>query len=153
MLWVTKGCKVYQDIIRYSDACMTKEQTELLRVDRWLWYTRFFKSRSLASAAVTGGHVKVNGQRARPGSRVRPGDTVQIKRYQQRCDVEVLSLPARRGSAPEAAENYAETGESRLRREAAREQIRADRRQMPVTDGKPDKRTRRKLRTHNRGQV
>jgi len=151
LLWNSKGCKVYQDIIRYSDACMTKEQIKNLRVDRWLWYTRFFKTRSLASAAVDGGHVKVNGRRARPGTRIREGDLLQIMRHQRKYDVEVLSLPDRRGPAPEAQGSYVESPESVARRQQVNDQIRADRRQMPMTAGKPDKHTRRKLRTRNRG--
>ena len=150
---IAKGCKVYQDIIHNSDACMTEEQSKFLRVDRWLWYTRFFKTRSLASAAVAGGHVRINGNKARAGSRVRPRDIVQVKRNQLQYVVQVSILPSRRGPAIEAQATYTETAESMQARDVARNRIRADRRQMPTTDGKPDKHTRRKLRSRNRGQV
>ncbi len=132
---------------------MTKERSEGLRVDRWLWYARFFKTRPLASAAVTGGHVRINGNKARAGTRVRVGDHVQIRRHPLQYDVELLSLPVRRGPASEMQSSYAETEESQRCRQEARDRLRADRRQMPTTEGKPDKRTRRKLRTHNRGKV
>jgi ribosome-associated heat shock protein Hsp15 len=148
-----KGCKVYQDTNNFNDASMTKERSTGLRIDRWLWYARFFKTRSLAAAAVTGGHVRINDQKARAGSRVHPGDHVQIRRHQLQYDVELLSIPARRGPASEAQSSYAESEESQRRRQEARDRIRADRSQMPMTDGKPDKHTRRKLRTRNRGQV
>lgn len=127
------------------------ENEEGLRVDRWLWFTRFYKSRSQATAAASGGHVRINGERARPGTRVRPGDTVQLVRHQLEYRVEILELPARRGPAAEARATYREDPESVARREAASDSLRHDRMHMPRTDGRPDKRTRRLLRDRNRG--
>lgn len=145
--------KVYQDTAAYLNALMTIDSREPLRVDRWLWYTRFFKTRALASAAVKGGHVRINGNKARAGSRVNVGDRIQIVRQQLLHEVEVISIPLRRGPAPEARASYSEPAESRQRRQDTISSIRVDRMQMPRTDGKPDKRTRRKLRSRNRGQV
>jgi ribosome-associated heat shock protein Hsp15 len=147
------GRKVYQDTVTCNDEYMTSHSGEPLRVDRWLWYTRFFKTRALASAAVKGGHIRVSGTKARPGTKVRIGDRVQIVRNQLLHEVEIVSIPLRRGPASEAQASYSESKESRQRRKDTISSIRADRIRMPTTDGKPDKRTRRKVRTHNRGQV
>jgi ribosome-associated heat shock protein Hsp15 len=121
-----------------------------LRVDRWLWHTRFYKARSQAAAAVRGGHVKVNGERAKPGTRVLPGDRLQIVRDRMAFDVTVRSLPERRGPAPEAKLCYSEDENSVATRQALQERIRQDRRQMLRTEGRPDKHTRRRVRQFNR---
>ena len=131
---------------------MTGDSKKQLRIDRWLWFTRFCKTRSLATAAVAGGHVKINGARAKPGMRVSPGDRVQVVRQQLQYDLEILSLPGRRGPAAEAQATYRENPESRQRRQAMLDDLRRDRRQMPRTDGRPDKHTQRKLRDYNRRQ-
>jgi len=131
---------------------MTGDSKKQLRIDRWLWFTRFCKTRSLATAAVAGGHVKINGARAKPGMRVSPGDRVQVVRQQLQYDLEILSLPGRRGPAAEAQATYQENPESRQRRQAMLDDLRRDRRQMPRTDGRPDKHTQRKLRDYNRRQ-
>lgn len=130
---------------------MTAAESNELRIDRWLWFVRFYKTRTLAAAAVAGGHVRVNGERARSGQRVQPGDQLQIRKNQLAWDLQVLAVPARRGPASEAQCCYAETEESLRRRETARAQLRTDRLQMPTTPGRPDKHTRRKLREKNRG--
>jgi ribosome-associated heat shock protein Hsp15 len=121
------------------------------RLDRWLWCTRFFKTRGLATTAVKGGHVTVNGERAKPARAVRPGDWLEIVREQQRWRVEVLSIPARRGPAKDAATWYREDPDSRMQREARLEQLRLDRQLAPGTDGRPDPRTRRRLREMKQG--
>lgn len=117
---------------------------DALRVDRWLWCVRFFRSRNLAAEAVRAGHVRVNGQRVKPARDVAPGDALTIQKDDQLIDVEVTAIPARRGPASEARACYRETEESISRREAAL-------RERPVfvpapTRGRPDKRTRRLLR-------
>ena len=73
-----------------------------LRVDRWLFFTRFYKTRSLAAAAVSGGHIRLNGERARPASQARVGDRIEIVREQVRWVIDVKAIPARRGPAREA---------------------------------------------------
>ena len=123
-----------------------------LRLDRWLWFTRFYKTRTAASAAVQGGHVRVNGERARAATLVRPGDQVHIVRQQLRYELSVLELPRRRGPAAEARQCYTESPASVTSRQQRLAELRSDRLLMPTTRGKPDKHTRRKLRQRSRGQ-
>jgi ribosome-associated heat shock protein Hsp15 len=132
---------------------MTTNTDKALRIDRWLWYTRFYKTRALASAAVGGGHVRINDSKARAASKVRASDKVEIVRQQLLYEIEVLAIPERRGPAPEARACYTESEESERRRKETLQRIRSDRMQMPKTEGKPDKHTRRKLRSRNRRQV
>ena len=82
---------------------------EQVRVDRWLWAARFFKTRGLATEAVSGGRVQVNGVRAKPAKNVHVGDTLEITMGALRRTVEVTGLAERRGSASVAATLYAET--------------------------------------------
>jgi ribosome-associated heat shock protein Hsp15 len=121
-----------------------------LRLDRWLVLTRFFKTRELASRAVAGGHVKRNGERARPGDRVKAGDRLDIVRGQERFEIEVASLPVRRGPAAEARACYLESADSIAKREATKDRLKRDRMAMPRTPGRPDKHTRRLLRQRHR---
>ncbi len=113
-----------------------------LRIDKWLWCARFFKSRSLAQEAVEGGHVQVNGERAKASRPVRIGDLLRITRERERYEVEVTGIPLRRGPAPEARQHYRETPQSEAARAHARE---LDRLSAPVSNGRPDKRDRRDL--------
>ena len=71
------------------------EHREALRIDLWLHRCRFFKTRSQAAAAVTGGHVRVNGERASPGTRVKPGDRIELIRDRLPYAVDAVALPAR----------------------------------------------------------
>jgi len=91
--------------------------TERVRVDKWLWAARFFKTRGLASEAIQGGRVHVGGVRAKPAKEVRVGDTLEITIGQAAWTVVVRRLSDRRGPAVEAALLYEETPESRERRE------------------------------------
>ena len=119
---------------------------ESLRIDRWLYFCRFFKTRSKASAAVTGGHVRLNGERAAPGNRVKVGDRIDLVRERLDYTLTVSQIPTRRGPAPEARQCYAEDAATAAQREAKTAALRQDRLLMPTTDGRPDKHTRRKLR-------
>lgn len=121
-----------------------------LRLDRWLWFTRFYKTRTAATAAVQGGHVRVNDERARTSVRVQAGDEIRLQRQQLEYVLTVVGIPVRRGPASEARACYRESEESVVRREQRLAEIRRDRLQMPMTPGKPDKRTRRRLRQRNR---
>lgn len=121
-----------------------------LRIDRWLWFARFYKTRTLAARAVVGGHVRVNGERARAGQRVRRGDTVELVKKQLPWKFEVLDVPRHRGPASEAQTCYREDDAVRARRRDLSEQLKSDRQRMPRTDGRPDKHTRRLLRERNR---
>jgi len=113
-----------------------------LRVDKWLWCARFFKSRGLAQQAVEGGLVHVNGERVKSSRLVKVGDRLVITRERERFEVAVLGLPERRGPSPEARRHYQETAESEAARAAQRE---FDRLAGPVSEGRPDKRGRRDL--------
>jgi len=116
--------------------------TGSLRLDKWLWCARFFKSRGLAHDAVEGGHVQVNGERVKASRHVRVGDRLRITRERERYEVEVTGIPARRGPASEARQHFLETPESEAARAHARE---LDRLTAPVASGRPDKRERRDL--------
>jgi ribosome-associated heat shock protein Hsp15 len=114
-----------------------------LRIDRWLWCARFFKSRSAAADAVRAGHVRLNGERVKPAHTVKVGDALRIESvHGDARDLAVVGIPVRRGPAPEAARAYAESAESIEQRRRAAEQ-RALRKFVPPTSSKPDKRTRR----------
>ena len=89
-----------------------------LRADLWLWYTRFFKSRSVAHTAVEGGHVQVNGERVKASRALRPGDRLRITRERERFEVDVAGIPSRRGPATESRQYYVETPESEAARAA-----------------------------------
>ena len=121
-----------------------------LRIDRWLFYCRFFKTRSRATDAVTGGHVKLNSERATPGSRVKCGDRIDLVRERLPYSLEVIDIPSRRGPAVEARACYVEDEETVSEREQQLAVLRQDRMLMPKTDGRPDKHTRRRLRERNR---
>jgi ribosome-associated heat shock protein Hsp15 len=118
-----------------------------LRIDRWLWCARFFKTRSVAAEAVRAGHVRLNGSRVKPAHVVKIGDTLAIARDEDSGDrdVEITAIPMRRGSATVAAECYVETAESLERRRLAAEQRALRPTFAPPTQGRPDKRTRRLL--------
>lgn len=129
---------------------MDSSSDQSLRIDRWLWFTRFYKTRTLAAAAVAGGHIRVNEERARPGQRVRCGDAVDIVKAQLPYSLTVVGIPQRRGPAAEAQACYQESVEAIERRQALQQQLKSDRLQMPRTTGRPDKHTRRLLRQRNR---
>jgi ribosome-associated heat shock protein Hsp15 len=126
------------------------EMNESLRIDRWLFYCRFFKTRVLATAAVTGGHVKVNGERTTPGSRVKCGDRIDLLKERLPYSLEVTEIPGRRGPASEARLCFVEDETTVRQRETQAAALRQDRQLMPKTDGRPDKHTRRKLRDRSR---
>jgi len=129
---------------------MNDSPTRSLRIDKWLWFTRFYKTRALAARAVGGGHVRINGVRARSASNVKPGDMIDLVRDQLPWRMQAGPVPVRRGPAVEARLSYAEDEEVRLHREQMVADRRIDRMQMPRTDGRPDKHTRRKLRERRR---
>jgi ribosome-associated heat shock protein Hsp15 len=121
-----------------------------LRIDKWLYHCRFYKTRSKATAAVTGGHVRLNGERTSPGVRVKPGDHIDLVRDRLDYALEVVDIPARRGPASEARACYVEDAAAVRQREEKVAALRQDRMLMPRTQGRPDKHTRRKLRERGR---
>ena len=122
----------------------------MVRVDKWLWAARLFKTRSLAAAAVSGGKVHLNGERTRPARGVRVGDQLRVQRGTVEMVVLVRELGEIRRRAPEAARLYAETDESWERREHAREQARLA--ASVVLPGRPSRRDRREVRRFRRGE-
>ncbi|MBD3619221.1 MAG: RNA-binding protein [Chromatiales bacterium] len=123
-----------------------REPLAELRLDKWLWAARFFKTRAAATAAIGGGKVHVNGQRVKPARTVRPGDRLEILRGEERYEVVVEALNDQRRPAAEAAGLYEETPESLAKREALAETRRLDRLARVETGGRPSKRDRRRLR-------
>ncbi len=117
-----------------------------VRIDKWLWAARFFKTRSLASKAVSGGHVNLNGNRVKPARSVQEEDQLEIRKGFETFRVVVLKLHDRRGPASFAQTLYKESEESI----AQREEVRAERRLITAAAskpaGRPDKRNRRKIR-------
>ena len=118
-------------------------QTESMRIDKWLWAARFFKTRSLATAAIQAGHIRLNGATPKPARDVRPGDMLEISLGPVRWTVVVRQLNEQRRPAIEAQLLYDETEESRARRSVQRENLRLA--PAPGSDlrGRPTKKARR----------
>src|SRR5262245_19183496 len=103
------------------------DQDELIRLDKWLWAARFFKTRALAAESATGGKVEINGERAKPSRIVRTGDQLCVRRGTYEWTVIVKDVSRLRGPAPQAQLFYEESEESRSKRELAAAQIRLER--------------------------
>ena len=117
-----------------------------LRIDKWLWAARFYKTRSLAVRAVEGGKVKLNGERVKPGKGVRPGDRLEVRAGELQWLIEVRAVSLKRGPAAEAALLYTESDETRARREHMIAMRRAGPHPAHDTHGRPTKRDRRMIR-------
>ena len=120
-----------------------------LRIDKWLWAARFYKTRSLATAAIHAGHVKLNGSTVKPARDLRPGDTLELAIGDAPWTIEVLGLNDQRRPASEAQQLYAETAASAARRAALKEAHRLA--PTPGSDlrGRPTKKARRQIRGFN----
>ncbi len=116
-----------------------------MRVDKWLWAARFFKTRSMAARACEMGRITCNGQPAKPAREVRAGDRLQVKNESGDFQIDVLGLSEMRGPAVVAQTLYRETEESR----EMRMKVAAERKIMPAVEsfreGKPSKRDRREI--------
>ncbi|MDX8385710.1 MAG: RNA-binding S4 domain-containing protein [Gallionella sp.] len=120
------------------------DNTEKFRIDKWLWAARFYKTRSLAIAAIECGKVLINEVRIKPAKEVKEGDVLDISVGQSRFVIEVLGLSNKRGSAPIAQKLYRETEKSRQRREVIAAQLKAS--PPPFSfKGRPTKRDRREI--------
>jgi ribosome-associated heat shock protein Hsp15 len=128
-------------------------ESAIHRLDKWLWHARFYKTRSLATAAINGGKVHLNGERVKPAHRVRIGDKVSLALQGIVAEFDVLGLPQRRGAAVEAQGHYAETAQSVERRAQLRDQQRLAQLTRPRPEGRPDKRDRRRLMRLQREQT
>ncbi len=123
-------------------------QTERVRVNKWLWAARFFKTRSVAAEAVTGGKIDLNGEHVKPAKPVKAGDVLRIRKGLFEYEVTVQKLAERRGSATLAQELYVESEASKLARAEMAEKLRLAREAAPVpipkyAKGRPTKRDRR----------
>ena len=116
-----------------------------VRIDKWLWAARFYKTRSLAQAAVEGGKVSLNGERTKPSKEVRPGDRLDVGSGEVVREVSIVALSEKRGSAPEAAKLYTESEVSVQKRIAFAENRRLATEPALDLHGRPTKRDRRSL--------
>ncbi len=122
------------------------QQAQTLRLDKWLWAARFFKTRQLAVEAINGGKVHLNGQRTKPGKEVRIGSRLRIHKGSLEWDIEVRTLPRQRRPAAEAVHFYRESEDSLRRRNEHLEQQRLLRAAAPQPPSqRPNKRDRRRI--------
>lgn len=117
-----------------------------VRADIWLWAARFFKTRGLAKAAIEGGKIDVNEAGCKPAKALHVGDKLKLSRGDERMEVVVQALSDKRGAATIAQTLYAETDESRIAREALKEQRRLTGAAFDHPHSRPDKHARRDLR-------
>jgi ribosome-associated heat shock protein Hsp15 len=125
---------------------------ESVRIDKWLWAARFFKTRALAAEAVVGGRVHVNGERVKPAKLIHTDDVLEITRGTERWTVCVSQLAERRGPASVAQGLYSETDESRLARERHALERRFARALGADLGARPTKQARRRLDALRRAQ-
>jgi len=115
-----------------------------MRLDKWLWASRFYKTRKLASDAVLGGKVHLNGQRCKPGKVIKIGSLLAITKDALEWNIEILIIPKQRRPAKEAITFYSENEESKQKRETLADQIKIDSAARPLrTEHRPTKRDRR----------
>jgi ribosome-associated heat shock protein Hsp15 len=120
------------------------DSDQLMRLDKWLWAARFFKTRQLAVEAINGGKVHLNGNRCKPGKDIEPGSQLRIHKGPYEWQITVLELPRQRRPASEAINFYTEAEESREKREKLAEQMRLQREAQPLmTSSRPNKKDRR----------
>jgi ribosome-associated heat shock protein Hsp15 len=122
-----------------------------VRVDKWLWAARFFKTRALAVQAIEAGHVSVNGERAKPAKTLKVGDRLEIRKPPFAHAIEVRGLSDRRGPASEAQALYEESAESRARRASLAAEMKAV--HTPRFRGRPTKKDRRDYERWFRGEA
>ena len=128
---------------RHADEATPRASGARVRIDKWLWVARFYRTRSLAAQAIEAGHVRVDGERVKPAEPVHPGSRVSVRKRELAWEVEVIAVAERRGSAREAALLYRDTDESAAARERAIHERGAAR--ASATPGRPTKRDRRRL--------
>lgn len=116
-----------------------------MRLDKWLWVARFFKTRQLAVEAINGGKVHLNGQRSKPGKAVQTGYHLRIHKGSLEWDIQIQSLAKQRRPAPEAVLLYSESEDSKARREQLLEELRLLKANRPQPSARPSKRDRRMI--------
>lgn len=117
--------------------------SDAVRIDKWLWAARFYKTRSLAQQMVEGGKVQLDGQRVKPGKAVKVGQTLTVRVGHDDREITITGLAEKRGSARDAANLYQESAASLQAREAAAAERRALRSSEPRPDHRPSKKERR----------
>jgi ribosome-associated heat shock protein Hsp15 len=127
------------------------DDSNKIRIDKWLWAARFYKTRSLAVDAVEGGKVLVNDVRVKPAKTVEPGDKLDLRLGQYHFLLEVLAISNKRGPAPEAQKLYRETDASREQRALLAVQLKAEEPQFAFK-GRPSKRDRRQIAKFKQGE-
>jgi len=123
----------------------SKAEISTVRLDRWLWAARFFKTRALAKQAIEGGKVQLNGQRTKPGRAVSCTETLKIRRGDELFTVIITGVAEKRGPAKIARTLYAETEESQILRQKAAELRRIEQLSVTPVGQRPDKKQRRKI--------
>ncbi|QEP41997.1 RNA-binding protein [Ectothiorhodospiraceae bacterium BW-2] len=116
-----------------------------IRIDRWLWAARFYKQRKLATEAVSGGHIQINGQRVKPAKAIRIGDVIEIKKGTLLFRLTVIGLSERRGPASEAQQLYREDETVKRQRLEQLQLRKLQAESAPSPAGRPDKKARRAL--------
>lgn len=116
-----------------------------MRIDKWLWAARFFKTRGLATEMVNGGHVQIDGQRIKPSRPVKVGEEISIRRGDESYIVQVTGLAEKRASATIARGLYEETAESMAAREQQADNRRLGAAAAPSPERRPDKKARRQI--------
>jgi ribosome-associated heat shock protein Hsp15 len=116
-----------------------------VRLDKWLWAARFYKTRSVAREAVSGGKVHLNGHRVKPSRTLNIGDELRIQRGEEEFIITISELSTRRGPAATARTLYEESEENRIKRETLAENRKLERQQHAVRERRPDKRQRRRI--------
>lgn len=122
------------------------ENTSPVRADKWLWAARFFKTRALATAAINGGKVLVNGERIKPARKLGVGDRLTIRKGPYNFTISIVRLSTRRGPATEASSLYRESESSIQQRHDLKMQHQLEGHDLGVRERRPDKRARRKIR-------
>lgn len=122
-----------------------------MRLDKWLWCARFYRTRALATAAVNGGKVHVNGERVKAAHMVRVGDRMEITRSGERYAITVRGLSLQRGSATSARKLYEESAASRETRARHAELRKLAALVSPAPKGRPDKKSRRLIHRFKQG--
>lgn len=129
-------------------------ESEKVRLDKWLWAARFFKTRAMATEAIDGGHVHLNGDKVKPARTVKVGDMLRILAAHGEFEVQVLALADKRGPAEIARTLYAETADSAERRaRQSEEKALAPQFDHPEVRGRPTKKWRRQLHLFERNNT
>lgn len=116
-----------------------------MRLDKWLWAARFYKTRQLANEAIENGRVKIDGARVKPAREVKPGDRLELRVGESDWTLTVCALSMQRGPAPQARTLYEEDADSRVRRERAQAERRLVANPAAAIKGRPTKRDRRQI--------